>query len=403
MFGLSRSGDENSSNDESKRFTLALAQAESGPFPPQVRAAAVHLACQEPGTPIPIRELSELADPPMPLEPPIPRPSPVGPVEEAAADPAPSGEPGNSASKPEETPPWLRWHDDLGLCLHLPFSRLSAAWIAWILAAVGLVESVSKRTVQRWLAADKIRPWRFRSWITPKDLPTFLKKATAVLDLYARVQAGLLEPHETVQSLDEKTSIQARRHDTYMPPKKGKPARVQHTYKRMGAVQLFAALDVATGRVFGQLHPNKPFVVFAQFLSDLILGLVASGKRKIHLILDNGSTHRPKHLEEWLKKWLQENQLTDVEVIVHWLPVRSSWLNQVEIFFSMLQLQALTPNNFASLADLSARILDYIALRNLQPTPIKWSYTSADLRKQFDKPPAPPPEPGPLALTTRKS
>lgn len=312
---------------------------------------------------------------------------PEGASEEAA--PAVSSV-SDTAGPEDEQRPWLRWSEDLGLCLHLPFSRLSAAWIAWILAAVGLVQSVSKRTVQRWLAADKIRPWRFRSWITPKDLPSFLRKATVVLDLYARVSAGLLAPDETVQSVDEKTSIQARRHDTYIAAKKGKPARVQHTYKRMGAVQLFAALDVATGRVFGQLHKSKPFAVFSGFLNDLLLELVASGKRTIHLILDNGSTHRPKYLEIWLKAWLQENQLSDVEIFVHWLPVRSSWLNQVEIFFSMLQTQALTPNNFPSLADLSARILDYIALRNWKPKPINWSYTSDDLRKQFDKtPPAP--------------
>lgn len=90
--------------------------------------------------------------------------------------------------------------------------------------------------------------------------------------------------------------------------------------------------------------------------------------------------------EDEQRPWLRWSE----DLGVHWLPVRSSWLNQVEIFFSMLQTQALTPNNFPSLADLSARILDYIALRNWKPKPINWSYTSDDLRKQFDKtPPAP--------------
>lgn len=286
-----------------------------------------------------------------------------------------------------EARPWLKWSARDGWCLHLPFSRLSAAWIAWTLCAVGLVSSISKRTVQRWLAADRLRPWRFRSWITPKDLTAFLERARGVLDLYARVRTGTLAPDEVAYSIDEKTSIQGRRRASHRPAAKGgKPAKVEHSYVREGAVQLLAALDLAVGRITSHIYQQATtFLIFSGFLETLILNAVAAGKRKIHIVLDNGSAHRPKYLKTWLQDWLEARQLAHVEVIVHWLPVRSSWLNQVEIFFSLLQSQALTPNNFSSLEKLSERIRNYISLWNARPRPFDWTYTSEDLDRQFSE------------------
>lgn len=190
----------------------------SGLGDPSVFPAAVHLACQEPGTPIPVSELgvgtqgplavAVLAPPPgLPVEafPPVPRPGLLPPIGDAPSRgpsapcqvghlPDPKTEGGNGAGAVSglrdgdtlEGKPWLKWSSLKGWCVHLPFSRLSAAWIAWLLVAVGLVETISKRTVQRWLAAAHIKPWQFRSWITPKDLPSFLVRAKPVLDLYAR-------------------------------------------------------------------------------------------------------------------------------------------------------------------------------------------------------------------------
>jgi hypothetical protein len=256
-----------------------------------------------------------------------------------------------------------------------------------------LVETISKRTVQRWLAADHIKPWRFRSWITPKDLPSFLARATGVLDLYARVRAGSLAQDEVVYSVDEKPSIQARHHATYKPASDGNPAKLEHTYKRQGALQLVAAFNVAVGDVFARLVQGKNFVMFSGFVAELLQHAVASGKNTIHLILDNGSAHRPKFLETWVKAWLEEQKLTHVKVVVHWLPVRSSWLNQVEIFFSLLQAQALTPNNFKDLDALRERILGFIDLWNSRPRIFDWKYTREDLLKQFA--PASPAQPSP--------
>lgn len=285
--------------------------------------------------------------------------------------------------------PWLKWFDDSGWNMELPFSRLSAAWIAWILCAVGLVKSISKRTVQRWLAADRIKPWRFHSWITPKDLPSFLIRAKEVLDLYMRVRTGQLDPDEDVWSADEKTSIQARGRASHSPAQPGQVARMEPSYDRNGALQLFAALNVAIGNVIARLVVTKHFDVWAEFIAEVILASVALGKRKIHIILDNGSTHRPKYIDVWLKGWLADRRLDDVQVRIHWLPVRSSWLNQVEIFFSVLQRQALTPNDFPSLDELQTRIITFIKLWNSFPKPVKWSYTTDKMLKKFAGPALP--------------
>lgn len=377
-------------------------------FPPEVRAAVTHLACQKPGAPIPIEGIlgvtrsvaavqfedgadiqAELATEVITVT--LPEQTTTGDVE-ASPDP--------TASKPSLPahsqirflmvwlPCLLSQDPDRGLCLHLPFSRLSAPVIAWVLRVVGLVDSISARTVQRWLSAEKIKPWNFRSWITPKDLKSFLERAKVVLALYARVPS--FKKGEVAYSLDEKTSIQARARCTQDPPKKGKPGRVQSTYARKGAVQLFAALNVAVGSVFARLHTQKTFAVFSEFVTSLILMAVSQGNSTIHLIIDNGSTHRPKALQAWIDAWLVQQELKDVTVHVHRLPVRSSWLNQVEIFFGQLQSFVLTPNNYPSIDALKERITQFIDFWNLYPQPIDWTYTVADLQHQFERTPDTP-------------
>jgi hypothetical protein len=262
----------------------------------------------------------------------------------------------------------------------VPVSRFSAATIATTLVRLGVVATISARTIARWLRADQLKPWRFRSWITPKDLPTFLERACPVLDLYERVATGAVMSGEVVLSVDEKTSIQARAHATYTPAGRGEPAHLEHTYKRRGAVHLIAALTVVTGAVSGMVVADKRFVEFSAFLRDLLTTVLRQGARRIHLILDNGSTHRPKYLAQWLAE-----TFPGVSVELHWLPVRSSWLNQVEIFFGILQQQALTPNEFPSPAAVTHRILDFIAYRNENARPIEWTYTSRQLRAKHER------------------
>lgn len=310
------------------------------------------LACQVPDSHIPLSELPGLDAQDRPfLECPVPNPEP-------------------------RLRKILIWDFQLGWCLKVPISRFSAALVAALLTVIGLA-AVSSRTVARWFRADKIKPWRFRSWVTPVNWAKFLPRAEAILDLYERVPS--LAQDEIVLSVDEKTSIQARKRDSYRPAGAGEPAHVEHTYKRTGFVHLFAALNVATGKVFGQVTQTKTFSAFSQFLADLVKDATARGYKKVHLLLDNGSTHRPKYLETWFS---QQDWLGGAEVIVHWLPVRSSWLNQVEIFFSELQQHVLLPNNMSGPDQLGRRIIDYIDFRNDRAKPYKWTYTSADLRKK---------------------
>jgi hypothetical protein len=253
--------------------------------------------------------------------------------------------------------------------------------VAFILTVAGMVSSVSVRTVARWLAEEKIRPWRFRSWITPKDLPTFLERATHVLNLYERISLGLLGPKECVWSADEKTSIQARGRPSYSPPSPGGgPARLEHSYRRGGAVQLLAGLNVATGYVLGKTYAEKGFAQFRDFLKLLFRHSLECGYRKLYIILDNGSLHKPKSWLEWLPVVLAEDRhFSELDVSLQWLPPRSSWLNQIEIFFGLLQANALTPNNFESTNEVIERIDGYINLRNIAPKPFNWSYTTRDL------------------------
>lgn len=266
-----------------------------------------------------------------------------------------------------------------------PFSRFSAALLASLLVSLGVVVSISARTVGRWLKAERLKPWRFQSWLTPKYRASFLEQACPILDLYERAQQHQLAPDEVVFSIDEKTSIQARHHPSYRPTGQGEPAHVEHTYERRGAVHLLASLTVATGVVFGQVYPAKRFAEFSAFLSTVLHTAVDQGARLIHLLLDRGSLHRPAYLSTWLAE-----HFPHAEIVVHWLPVRSSWLNQVEIFFSILQRQVLMPNDFRSPWEVADRIQEFIRFRNEHPHPIQWSYTSEKLRKKYqpERPPS---------------
>ncbi len=311
--------------------------------PPEAKAVVTHLACQKPDERIAVPEW--------------PGPKLAGELAEAKL-----------LNKDQSGQLWLT----------VPVSRFSAAIIAWLLVVLGIVKSVSTQTVSRWLKNERLKPWQFRSWITPRNLESFLPRARDVLELYQRIR--FLKNHEIVWSGDEKTSIQARERESQKPSSPGHPAHVENTYIRQGAAQLLAALNVATGKVLGIVRSGKAFAQFQELIYEIVEESLRQGKTLIHLVLDNGSTHRPKYLERWL-----EQEFTNVRFQVHWLPVHSSWLNQIEIYFSRLQSGALTPNNFASLDELSKRILGFIALTNLDPVPIKWTYTAFQLFRKYGR------------------
>lgn len=234
----------------------------------------------------------------------------------------------------------------------------------------------------RWLKAERIKPWRYHNWQHVID-PHFLERAIPVLRLYEEAVA-LLKQAIWVVCADEKTSLQARK--GLHPPDPAvadHPVHVAPRYERQGALQLFAALSVADGLVYGCCRERKRFVDFQAFILDVLVPeALRRGVTVIKLIVDNASTHAPKQLEAWLAQQ-QEAQGWPFRVEVVWLPTYASWLDQIEIWFSILQRKVLTPNHFPDVGALQQRVLDYIAHHNRSAEPIKWSYTVPKLLKKF--------------------
>jgi len=260
--------------------------------------------------------------------------------------------------------------------------RWSGEKLAQVAVEQGIVGTISPGTIRRWLRADKIKPWRYHSWQHSTD-PQFVEKAVPVLDLYAHAPAWQAQGELTVCT-DEKTSIQARQRVT--PTKAAAPGEVLQVadrYKRMGALQLFCALVVASGLTFTQTRATKKFVDFKAFLQAFFQSALCAGIKVLHLILDNGPTHAPKQLGAWLASL----ELA-FEVRIYWLPKYASWLDQVEIIFSKVQRDLLTPSDFPSLTALERDLATYFADLNQHPKPIKWTYTKTKLLAKFE--PSPP-------------
>lgn len=254
-----------------------------------------------------------------------------------------------------------------------PLSRWSATELARAVIQRGIVRSISAPTIKRWLKADQIKPWQYRSWQQPTD-PRFLEKAIPILDLYERAH-GLARKGHIIVCVDEKTSIQARKPSGGTTPAgPGHPMHLGDRYQRKGAVQLFAGLLVHTGETLARCFERKCFVEFQAFLRMLFASLWCRRIRVLHLILDNGSTHAPKRLPAWIR-----TLALPFDVRIHWLPVHASWLDQIEIVFSLLQKKVLTPNDFNTLGRVEQRILAFLAQRNQTARPIQWSYTSKKL------------------------
>jgi transposase len=262
-----------------------------------------------------------------------------------------------------------------------PWQRWSGEKLARVAIEQQIVDAIAPSTIRTWLRHDKIKPWRYHSWQHSTD-PQFVEKAVPVLDLYARAPVLQAQGELTVCT-DEKTSIQARQRVT--PTKAAAPGEVVQVadrYKRMGAVQLFCALAVASGLTFAQTRLTKKFVDFKAFLSDLFQSALCAGLTVLHLILDNGPTHAPKQLATWLA-----SLELSFEVRLYWLPTYASWLDQVEIIFSKVQRDVLTPSDFASTVALERTLHAYFADLNQHPKPIEWTYTTTKLLAKFSAPP----------------
>ncbi|MGH8056336.1 MAG: IS630 family transposase [Candidatus Entotheonellia bacterium] len=261
----------------------------------------------------------------------------------------------------------------------LPLSRFSMAEIKREVIGRGLVASIGETTIWRWLSSDAIRPWHHRSWIFPRD-PDFAAKAGRVLDLYEGIWQGeALATNDYVISSDEKTSIQARRrkHRTAAPCP-GQPMRVEHEYTRKGAWAYLAAWDVRHARIFGRCEHKTGIAPFERLVRQVMSQEPYRSASRVFWVVDNGSSHRGQRCQERLsRKWSNL-------IVVH-TPIHASWLNQVEIYFSVVQRKVLTPNHFNSLTALEDRLLNFQAHYQAVAKPFRWRFTRQDLEALLRK------------------
>ncbi len=261
----------------------------------------------------------------------------------------------------------------------LPLSRFSTAEIKREVIGRGLVASIGDTTVWRWLSEDAIRPWYHRSWIFPRD-PDFANKAGRVLDLYAGTWEGqALGADEYVISADEKTSVQARRrkHRT-TPPRPAVSMQVEHEYTRKGAWAYLAAWDVHRARIFGRCEHKTGIAPFGRLVRQVMSQEPYRSAARVFWVVDNGSSHRGEACQQRLaRRWPNL-------VVVH-TPIHASWLNQIEIFFSIVQRKVLTPNDFNSLTALEKRLLHFQIHYQAVAKPFQWRFTRRDLEALLDK------------------
>jgi transposase len=240
------------------------------------------------------------------------------------------------------------------------------AEIARTLVAEGRVEGISAETVRRILGHHKLKPWRYHLWLsakTPRDA-AFARQVQDLVDLYVRP----LAPGEMVLSLDEKTSLQPRtRLAPTRPARSGQPVRVEHEYKRCGALNLFAAFDTRRGHVYAATAPRKRQIEFIAFLEHVDQQIPATITR-VHLVLDNLRMHTGALVRAWLA--------THPRFVCHFPPVHCSWMNQVEQWFSILQRKRLRAADFADLAHLAERLLAFVSEWNQHAHPFNWSTKS---------------------------
>jgi len=263
--------------------------------------------------------------------------------------------------------------------LELPFSRFSINEIRRHVIENKIVDSIGATTLWEWLHEDGIRPWTHRTWIFPRD-PAFESKASRVLDLYARRWEGApLGNDEFVISSDEKTSIQARhRIHARTPPAPKRLGRVEFEYERQGALAYLAALDVHRAQVFGRCDSTTGIEPFRKLVDAVMEQEPYNSAHRVFWIVDNGSSHRGAASCERLR-----NAWPNL-VLVH-TPVHASWLNQIEIYFSIVQRKVLTPNDYASLETLEQTIIAFQQRFSRLAQPFAWKFTREKLHAWLSK------------------
>jgi transposase len=254
----------------------------------------------------------------------------------------------------------------------VPLSRWSCPELARELATRCQI-AASASTIGRWLAGDALKPWQHRSWISVRD-PEFAAKAARVLDLYARIWDGQpLGGNDYVICADEKTSIQARcRCHPTLPPGKARAMHIEHDYRRGGALAYLAAWDVHRAQVTGRCEHTTGIAPFSRLVEQVMTAEPYASADRVFWIVDNGSSHRgAASIKRMTRAWPNAH-------LIH-LPRHASWLDQAEIYFSVVQRKALTPNDFTSLGQIRDRLAAFETRYNTIATPFSWKFTRTQL------------------------
>jgi Homeodomain-like domain/DDE superfamily endonuclease len=254
-----------------------------------------------------------------------------------------------------------------------PPARWSCPELARKTAAGGASPAPSPSTVRRWLADDALKPWQHRSWIFPRD-PRFAEKAARVLDLCQREREGeLLGQDDYVLSADEKPGVQARsRRHPPLPPGPRRAMRAESEHGRLGTLACLAAYDVHQARVYGRCEETTGIKPFTALVDQVMRAEPYASARRVFWVADNGASHRNRAAAARLSGAYPNAQM------VH-LPVHASWLNQVEVYFSVIQRKLLTPDDFDDLDHLAEQILAFETHCNAAARPFDWRFTRTDL------------------------
>jgi transposase len=235
----------------------------------------------------------------------------------------------------------------------------------WSTRKLGKHLGLSHMTIARVWAKHGLRPHRLESYMVSDD-PNFETKAADVIGLYLNPPA-----HAVVFCVDEKTAIQALdRLDPVLPLSPGRAERHGFEYKRHGTLSLYAAFNTKNGAVVGKTTARHTSAEFVGFLTDLLA--TQPRRKEIHVIVDNLSAHKTKLVDEFLA--------AHPNVHLHFTPTYSSWLNQVELWFSKIERDLIARGVFTSVKDLARKIMRYIRHYNNSPKPVKWKYFDSTRR-----------------------
>ncbi len=229
---------------------------------------------------------------------------------------------------------------------------------------------LSVSTVQRIWRAFGLQPHRLETFKLSTD-PDFVPKVRDVVGLY-------MSPPDraVVLCVDEKSQIQALdRSQPMLPMRPGQPARRSHDYKRHGTTSLFAALDIATGRVIGKCYPRHRASEFRKFLDEIEANVPAD--LDVHLVMDNYATHKTQIIRDWLAKRPRWH--------VHLTPTSASWLNQVEPFFALITERQIRRGNHRSVKALHKAITSFIDQHNADPKPFRWTKSAHDILASIER------------------